>query len=136
MKRETYETAVRPVVWLAGLLTGAVVIAAATIAGWWFVPFVAGLGAGLANRAGNWPVRVAVPAVAAMAAVGWGVPLWHSGRHVGRYAELARIAALTGLPRSVAAGLLLTVLVAVVQAVTGYWLGRAVTPRVADDLFR
>src|SRR5215475_14942086 len=61
-------------VWLLSLLAGAAVIAAATAFGWSFVPLLAGLGAGAANRAGSWPPRVALPAVAGMAAVGWIAP--------------------------------------------------------------
>jgi hypothetical protein len=123
--------------WLLGLLAGSVVIAAATAVGWWFMPFVAGVGAGLANRVGGWPWRVAMPAVAVMAAVGWATPLWLGALRGLPYGGVARVvAALTGLPGDAAAGLVLTLLIAVVQAVTGYWLGRALTPRLADDLFR
>jgi hypothetical protein len=43
------------------------------------------------------------------------------------------IAALGGLPASPAAGITATLLVAVIQVVVGYWLGRAVTPRPADE---
>ncbi|MGH3303788.1 MAG: hypothetical protein ACRDOK_19345 [Streptosporangiaceae bacterium] len=122
---------------LVFLLGGAVVISAATAVGWWFVPFVAGVGAGLANRAGSWPWRVAVPAIAAMAAAGWAAPLWLGVLRGLPYGPVARvIAALTGLPADAAVGMVLTVAIAVVQAVTGYWLGRALTPRSAPDLFR
>jgi hypothetical protein len=37
------------------------------------------------------------------------------------------IAALGGLPAYAATGVLATLLVAVIQALAGYWLGRAVT---------
>jgi hypothetical protein len=121
--------------WLLGLLAGTVAIAAATAVGWWFVPFVAGVGAGLANRVGGWPSRLAVPAVAVMAAVGWAAPLWAGALRGLPYGGVARvIAALTGLPGDAAAGLVLTLLIAVVQAVTGYWLGRALTPKQPEDL--
>jgi hypothetical protein len=123
--------------WLLGVLAGAVVIAASTTVGWWFVPFVVGLGAGLANRVGGWPWRLAVPAVAVMAATGWAAPLWIGALRGLAYGGVARvIAALTGLPGGAVAGVLLTLLVAVVQAICGYWLGRALTPRLAEDLFR
>jgi hypothetical protein len=53
------------------------------------------------------------------------------------YGGVARvIAALTGLPGGAAAGVVLTLLIAVLEAITGYWLGRALTPRLAEDLFR
>jgi hypothetical protein len=123
--------------WLFGMLAGAVVIAATAALGWWFVPFVAGFGAGLANRAGGWPWRLAVPAVAVMAAVGWAAPLWIGVLRGLPYGGVARvIAALTGLPGGAAAGMIVTILIAVVQAIPGYWLGRALTPRLAADLFR
>jgi hypothetical protein len=123
--------------WLAGFLVGALVIAGAAAAGWWFVPFAAGVAAGFANRAGDWSWRVAVPAIALMAAVGWAAPLFLGVLRGQPYGAVARvIAALTGLPADAAAGLLLTVAIAMVQAVTGYWLGRALTLRPAKDPFR
>lgn len=125
-------------VWLLALLAGvAVIAAAAVVAGWWFAPFAAGLGAGVANRAGGWPARVALPAVAAMAALGWGLPLWLGTLRGEPYGAVARVAAaLLGLPGYAAVGVVLTVLIAVLQAVTGFWLGTALTPRLPDDLLR
>jgi hypothetical protein len=123
--------------WLLALLAGVVVIAVATAVGWWFMPFVVGVGAGLANRIGGWPWRLAVPAVAVMAAVGWAGPLWIGVLRGLPFGGVARvIAALTGLPGGAAAGVGVTLLIAVAQALTGYWLGRALTPRLAEDLFR
>ena len=58
--------------WLLGLLLGAAAIAVGARLGSWFLPFVVGLLAGLANRAGGWPVRLALPAIALMAVIGWG----------------------------------------------------------------
>lgn len=119
--------------WLIGVLVGAVVIAAATGLGWWFVPFVIGIAAGVANRSGGWPPRVALPAIVVIAAVGCAAPLW-LGVLRGRPSGAARvIATLIGLPADSAAGLLLTVAIAVLQAVIGYWLGRALTPRPMAD---
>jgi len=46
---------------------------------------------------------------------------------------VARIASLLGLPGYAAVGMILTVLIAVVQGMTGYWLGRALTPLPTDD---
>jgi hypothetical protein len=121
-------------VWLLGLLAGAVLIVAGAAVGWWFMPFVVGLLAGLANRIGRWPLRGGLPAVAVMAAVGWAAPLWWLVLHGQPYGAVARvIAALAGLPGYAAAGMVMTVLIAVVQALVGYWLGRALTPRPRDD---
>jgi hypothetical protein len=120
-------------VWLVGLLVGSLIIVGGAAEGWWFVPFVVGVLAGLANWIGAWCLRVALPAVAVMAAVGWGAPLaWLAIR--GRWpGPVARTMATTlGLPRHAAVAIGLTVLVAVAQALAGYWLGRALTPRPAD----
>ncbi len=120
--------------WLLGLLAGSLIIMATALVGWWFVPFLIGVIAGLVNWIGAWRTRVAVPAVAVMAAVGWGVPLWYSVLRGEPYGAVARvIAAMLGLPGYAAVGLAVTMLVAVVLALAGYWLGRAVTPQPAED---
>lgn len=116
--------------WLLGLLGGVLLIIAGVAIGWWFMPFVVGLIAGLANWIGAWSPRAALPAVAAAAVVGWGVPLWWlvlRGEPDGAVAR--EIAALAGLPGYAGVGMVVTVLLAVVQALVGYWLGRALTPR-------
>ncbi len=116
--------------WLLLLLLGAVVIAVSAALGSWFMPFAMGLVAGIANRAGNWRTRVALPAVALMGAFGWGLPLcWQTVAGQPYVAVAKQIAALAGLPGGAVTGIACTVLVAVVQAVVGYWLGRALTPR-------
>jgi Na+-transporting methylmalonyl-CoA/oxaloacetate decarboxylase gamma subunit len=120
--------------WLCGLVAGVLLIAAATAIGWWFMPFVIGLLAGLANYVGRWPTRVALPAVAIISAAGWVAPLWWSVLRGAPYGAVARvIAALLGLPGYAVVGIVLTVLIAVVQGMSGYWLGRAVTPLPIDD---
>ncbi|MGA3154068.1 MAG: hypothetical protein ACLPN6_16505 [Streptosporangiaceae bacterium] len=119
--------------WLLGCLLGTVVIIAGVAAGLWFVPFIVGLAAGLANWAGCWRLRVALPAVAAMAIIGWGIPLWWPALHGQPSGAAARvIAALAGLPAYAATGIAAALLVAVVQGLVGFWLGRALTPRRAD----
>lgn len=120
--------------WLLGVLAGVAVIAAATAAGLVFVPLLAGLGAGVANRAGGWPPRVALPAVAAMAAVGWVLPFLRGSGHGHPGGRLAHAAgALTGLPRGAAGVVALTVLIAAIQGLAGYWLASVITPLVRDD---
>ncbi len=117
-------------VWVLGLVSGAVAIAVAAYLGSWFMPFVLGLLAGLANKAGGWPARLALPAVAVMAAIGWSAPLiWGTVRGQ-PYAVVGReLASVGGLPGYAAVGLGGTVLLAVIQVAVGYWLGRALTPR-------
>jgi len=120
--------------WLLGLLAGVLIIAVAAAIGWWFMPFVAGLLAGLANYAGRWPTGVALPAVAAISAAGWVAPLWWSVLHGAPYGAAARVIAThLGLPGHAAVGIVLTVLVAVAQGMAGYWLGRALTPLPMED---
>ncbi len=121
-------------VWLLGLLAGSLLIAAGARAGWWFAPFVVGVVAGLANWIGAWRLRVALPAIAVMAAAGWGAPLgWFMLRGHPHTTAVRHTATTLGLPRYAAAGIALTLLIAVAQALAGDWLGRALTPRVAED---
>jgi hypothetical protein len=119
-------------VWLLGLLAGVLIIVGAAAVGWWFMPFIIGLLAGLANHVGRWPTQVALPAVVLTSAAGWLVPLLWSVLHSAPHGALARITAL-GLPGNAAVAGLLTVLIAVAQGMTGYWLGRALTPLPIDD---
>jgi hypothetical protein len=122
-------------VWLAGLLVGVVLIIGGAAIGWWFMPFVVGVLAGMANWIGAWPATVAVPAIALTGAVGWAEPLAVYLLRGQAQSETARItAAQSGLPGTTAAGVVLTIAVAAAQAVVGYWLGRAVTPRPARYL--
>jgi hypothetical protein len=121
-------------VWLLGLVAGAALIAGAAEAGWWFAPFVIGVMAGVANWIGAWRARVAVPAVAVMAALGWAAPLVWGELHGARYGAMARlISGMLGLPASAVDGFAVTALAAMAQAVVGYWLGRALTPRRPHD---
>jgi hypothetical protein len=115
--------------WLLACLAGAVIVAAGALAGWWFVPFLAGLAGGLAAHYGRWRLRVSLPAVMLIAAVGWGAALWWLVRGGLPEGAVAReIAALAGLPASSAVAIAVTLLVAVIQAAVGLWLGRALAP--------
>ena len=115
--------------WLLACLAGGAIVAAGALAGWWFLPFLAGLAGGLAAHYGRWRLRVSLPAVMLIAAAGWGVALWwlvHGGLPEGAVAR--EIAALAGLPASSAVAIAVTLLVAVIQAAVGLWLGRALAP--------
>jgi hypothetical protein len=117
--------------WLVVVLAGTLIIAVTAELGWWFVPFLAGLAVGLIAPRWDWRLRHTVPAVLVMTLVGWGVPLYWpavvQSQPVGATARV--IAALAGLPAYAYTGVLVTLLVAVLQAVVGLWLGRALTPR-------
>jgi hypothetical protein len=116
--------------WLLGLILGVLVIVGGAELGWWLMPFLAGLAAGLANRIAGWRTPVALPAVAAMAFAGWAIPLlWQAFPGGQPYSAVATEFALLGLVADSAAVLALTLLFAVVQALAGYWLGRAASPR-------
>jgi hypothetical protein len=104
----------------------AVVVAATAQAGMWWMPFVAGAVAGLASR--RWPRGSALPAIAG-AVVGWGLPLWIlalRGYPVGATARA--IAGFAGLPAFAIVTVAATLLLALLQAVVGAWLARALVP--------
>jgi hypothetical protein len=117
--------------WLLAWLAGTAAIALGAAAGLWFVPFAAGLAAGLVNRFGGWRLRVLLPAAAVMAIGGWGIPLWWPALHGQPYGATARvIAALAGLPGYAAAGFAAALLAGAVQAVVAAWLGSILTARL------
>jgi hypothetical protein len=116
--------------WVLAWLAAAAIIAVAALAGWWFVPFLAGLAAGLAAGPGQWRLLVSLPATAGFAAAGWGAAFWWQVLHGLPYGAVAVvIAALAGLPPHAWAAVVVTLLVAVIQAIVGLWLGRTLTPR-------
>jgi hypothetical protein len=116
--------------WVLGCLAAALIVAAGALAGWWFLPFLAGLGMGLAAHFGRLRLRATLPAAVLVAAVGWGAALaWLALRDGLPEVTVARtIAALAGLPASAAVAMAVTLLVAAVQAAAGVWLGRALAP--------
>jgi hypothetical protein len=116
--------------WLLGCLVAIAAIAGGAAIGWWFVPFLAGLAGGIASRLGGWRMRATLLATVLVAVAGWAIPLcWQaaSGQPVGATARV--VAALAGLPAYAAVAIVVTLLVAVIQALAGLWLGRAVFPR-------
>jgi hypothetical protein len=117
--------------WLWGLawLAAMLVVAAAALLGLWFMPFLAGLAAGIAARAGRWRLRVSLPAVILLGVAGWGAAMWWLVlRQLPEGAVAREIAALAGLPPHAPVAMALTLLVAAIQAATGLWLGRALAP--------
>ncbi len=120
--------------WLLACLAGVVLIAAGGAFGWWFVPFVVGLAAGIAAGYGRWRLRVALLAVTLMAVAGWAILLgWSAWRGAAVGATARVVAALAGLPPHAAVAIAATLLVAVIQALVGLWLGRTLTSRPARD---
>jgi hypothetical protein len=115
--------------WLLACLAGVVIVAAGAVLGWWFMPFLAGLAAGLAARYGRWRLPAALLATVTVTAVGWGAALWWLVlRGLPEGAVAREIAALAGLPAHAAAAVAVALLVAVIQGIVGLWLGRALAP--------
>jgi len=116
--------------WVLACLAGVVIVAAGALVGWWFLPFVSGLAAGLAAHYGQLRLRVTLPAAMAVAVAGWGAALaWLALRDgLPEVATARTIAALAGLPAAAAAAIGVTLLVAAIQAAAGVWLGRALAP--------
>ena len=103
-----------------------VVVAATAAAGLWFVPFVAGVAAGLLSRRRPG----VVPAAALGAIAGWAVPLWILAlRGLPAGATARAIAAFAGIPPYAAVAVVVTLLLAALQTLVGAWLARALVPR-------
>jgi hypothetical protein len=112
------------------LLTAAVACAVGAWLGAWWAPFAAGLGAGLLAVTGPRPRRGCVLPAAAGAAAGWLAVLWLlalDGQPAGATART--VAALAGLPAHAWLAVTAVALLAVLQALAGAWLARAVIPR-------
>lgn len=116
--------------WLLGSVAAAVVIALGAAAGWWFLPFLAGLAGGTAARYGRWRLRAALPAAALVAAVGWAIPLgWQAAQGAPVRATARVVAALAGLPAHASVAIVATLVIAVLQALAGLWLAWALVPK-------
>jgi hypothetical protein len=116
----------RPLGWVVCLVLLAAVVAATAWAGAWFVPFIAGVGAGVASL--RWRRMVLLATAASV--VGWAIPLWVQalrGLPIGATARA--IAGLAGLPPYAGVTIVVTLLLAALQALAGAWLARALLPR-------
>jgi hypothetical protein len=117
------------IAWIAAWLAGVAVIAAGALAGWWFLPFVAGLATGLAARYGRFRLRGTLPLAVLAGVAGWAAALgWLMLDGLPERAVAHEIAALAGLPPHASVGFAATLAVAAIQAAAGLWLGRALAP--------
>jgi hypothetical protein len=115
---------------VAGCLAAVIVIAVGAAAGLWFLPFITGLVIGLIARYGRLRAAMSVAVAVAVAAAGWAVPLaWQAGQGEPVGATARTVGALAGLPASAVLVICVTLLVAVIQAVTGMFLARSITRR-------
>ncbi len=102
-----------------------IIIAVGARAGYWFLPFAAGLVIGLAAR--NRSLRFVLPIAVGVAVAGWAAPLaWQAAHGEPVVATAGIVAALAGLPASAGLVLAATFLVCAIQALAGVWLGRAI----------
>ena len=116
------------VLWAAAFVVVTAIVAATAEAGAWFVPFIAGVAAGVASR--RWRRMVLLAVAAAVA--GWAIPLWILAlRGLPSGATARAIASLAGLPPHAAVTIVATLLLAALQALAGAWLTRALLPRPA-----
>jgi hypothetical protein len=100
------------------------VVAGTSALGLWFVPFVAGVAAGLLSLRRP----KVVPAAVAGAVAGWGLPLWILAlRGLPAGATARAIAALAGIPPYAVVAVVVTLLLAALQTLAGAWLARALT---------
>ncbi len=119
-----------PAWWLPPIVFAAALVALGSAIGLWYLPFAAGVLLGVATGFGRPGRAVSVAGLLLLGPVAWGAVLaamsWH-GAAIGATARIA--AALAGLPAFAALTIALTLLIALVQAAAGLWLGRALTPR-------
>ncbi len=112
--------------WLCSCAAVAAVLGFGAWLGLWWLPFVAGIAAGLVR----WRVRSALAWVTLAVLAGWGVTLWIPALTAAPQGATAReVAALAGLPPYAATGVAATLLVGVLQSLAALWLTRALHPQ-------
>jgi hypothetical protein len=115
-----------PLGWAGAFVVLTAVVAVTAQAGAWFVPFIVGVGAGVASL--RWRRMVLLAVAAAVA--GWALPLWVLAlRGLPAGATARAIASLAGLPPYAAVTIAATLLLAALQALAGGWVTRALLPR-------
>ncbi len=121
----------RPFLLLAALLGGSTLVALGSAWELWYLPFLGGLGLGVLTRLQGRRARIAAGFSVLLAVGGWGAPLLlraATGQPVGATAR--SVAALAGLPPMASLLVVVTLLLASVQALLGCWLGRTSTSAV------
>ncbi len=115
---------VLPAVWL---LAGSALVAIGSLWDLWYLPFLAAFAIGVRTGAQGVRARAAACWAVVPAVAGWTVPLlWRAAEGEPVAATAAAVAALAGLPPAAALLIAVTLLVPLLQALTGVWLGRSV----------
>jgi hypothetical protein len=124
-----------PSAWALAFVAGVAAVAAGALAGLVFVPLVVGVLAGLITRWGGWRPRASLAAGAAIAVIGWGLPLgWQAVRATSSGAPgtvVAGVAGAAGLPAHGAHGIEATLLAGIILALAGVVLGLVLAARWA-----
>jgi len=116
--------------WVLGVIAVAAIVAVTAWGGAWFVPFAAGVAAGVASLRWRRMVLLAV----AGAVAGWVLPLWVMAlRGLPAGATARAIAGLAGLPPYAGVTIAATLLLAALQVLAGAWLARALLPRPVNE---
>jgi hypothetical protein len=104
-------------------IAGTLITALTAVVGGWFTPIVVGIATGAATR--RRPAGRGLAVACAAGVGGWGLPLLWAALHGAPIVATARVvAALAGLPAASCIPLLAGALTALLQAVSGYLLGR------------
>jgi hypothetical protein len=125
--RVSPEPARRSLWWLLATALAIAAVSVGAAHGFWYLPLIAGTLLGLVTNQRRLGAALTAGAVMVAGPVSWGlVLLWMSlrGASVGATARI--VAAVSGLPPLAVVTVALTLLVALLQAAAGLWLGRAV----------
>jgi hypothetical protein len=118
--------------WIAAIVLAAALVAWGSVIGLWYLPFTAGVLLGVATRLGRLGLIAGATGLVLLGPGAWGAVLAAMTLHGEAIGATARIAAaIAGLPPLAALTVILTLLIASLQAIAGLWLGRALTPRGA-----
>jgi hypothetical protein len=112
--------------WLCSCAAAAALLGLGAWLGLWWLPFVAGVAAGLTG----WRVRAALCWAIVAVIAGWGAVLWIPALLGAPAGATAReVAALAGLPPHAFVAIAATLLVGALQSLVALWLTRALRRR-------
>jgi hypothetical protein len=112
--------------WLQSCAAAAALLGLGAWLGLWWLPFVAGVAAGLTG----WRMRSALSCAVLAVIAGWGVVLWIPALLSAPAGATAReVAALAGLPPHAFVAIAATLGVGGLQPLIALWLTRALRPR-------